>query len=54
MIAERKFNRITVWQNRGVTDVSIEDVINSSRKVNPNGPLVTTARGLGIYMGDLR
>ena len=54
MIAKRKFNRITVWQNRGVTDVSIEDVISRSRKVNPNGPLVTTARGLGIYMGDLR
>ncbi|MBI29288.1 MAG: Pyrophosphate--fructose 6-phosphate 1-phosphotransferase [Alphaproteobacteria bacterium MarineAlpha5_Bin11] len=52
MIANNKFNRIAVWQNRGVTDVSLHEIINKSRKVNPNGRLVRTARGLGIYLGD--
>jgi len=52
MIAKRRFNRITVWQNRGVTDISLDKIINKSKKVNPNGALVKTARGLGIYLGN--
>tara|TARA_B100001123_G_scaffold222590_1_gene250688 strand:- start:1613 stop:2692 length:1080 start_codon:yes stop_codon:yes gene_type:complete len=52
MIAKKRFNRITVWQNREVTDIDINQIINSSKKVNPNGQLVKTARGLGIYLGS--
>ena len=52
MIAKNKFNRITVWQNRGVTDVSIDEIINNPKKVNSNGPLIRTAKGLGIYVGN--
>ena len=52
MIAKKKFNRIVVWQNREVKDVSLNEVINKSKKVNPNGPLVKTAKSLGIYIGN--
>ena len=52
MIAKNKFNRITVWQNRGVTDVSIDEIINNPKKVNSNGLLIRAAKGLGIYVGN--
>ena len=52
MIAKKRFNRIAVWQNRGVTDININEIINRSKKVNPNGHLIRTAKGLGIYVGN--
>ncbi len=51
MIANNKFNRIAVWQNRSVTDVNINQIINKSKTVNPKDPLIKIARGLGIYLG---
>ena len=54
MIANNQFNRITVWQNREVKDVSLNDVINKSKVVDPEGPLVKTARGLGVYLGNIK
>jgi len=51
MIANNKFNRIAVWQNRSVTDVHINQIINKSKTVNPSDPLIKIARGLGIYLG---
>ena len=53
MIANNKFNRIAVWQNRSVTDVHLNEVINKSKTVDPRGHLVKIARGLGIYLGKL-
>ena len=52
MIANRRFNRITVWQNREVSDVNINEIINKPKKVYSNSPLIKTARGLGIYVGN--
>ena len=52
LIAEEKFNRVVVWQNRTVKDVSIDEVIASYQGVDPNDTLVKTAKGLGIYVGD--
>jgi len=51
MISKNKFNRVAVWQNREVTDVSLESILNKSKTVDPQDPLVKTARGLGIYLG---
>lgn len=44
--------RMVAWQNRAVTDVPIEDVVDKAHTVDPQGMLVHTARALGISFGD--
>jgi phosphofructokinase-like protein len=53
LIAAGKFDRMVAWQNRQVVDVPITDAIASYQAVDPNGDLLKTARGLGIYVGNL-
>ena len=52
LIAEGRFGRMVVWQNRQVVDVPIEDTIATHRRVDVDGDLVKTARGLGVCFGD--
>ena len=52
LIAQGKFDRMVAWQNRRVIDVPIEAAIASYVMVDPGDPLVHTARGLGICLGD--
>ncbi len=52
LIASGNFGRMVAWRNRRVVDVGIEDVVTKPRRVDPAGPLVRTARGLGISFGD--
>jgi 6-phosphofructokinase 1 len=52
MVAEGKLNRMTAWQERGVTDVPLEEVCIGPRSLDPNGTLIKVARGLGIYVGE--
>jgi len=52
LIAEEKYNRVVVWQNRTVKDVTVAEVVASYQAVNPQDTLVKTARGLGICLGD--
>ncbi len=52
LIAAGKFDRMVAWQNRQVVDVAIADAIAHYQAVDPDGPLVRTARGLGICLGD--
>ncbi len=52
MIAQGKTNRMVAWQNREVVDVPLKEVVVRYRKVDLAGTLVTTARGLGICLGD--
>jgi 6-phosphofructokinase 1 len=52
LIAEGKFDYLVTWQNRQVVSVPIEDAISHYAVVDPDGTLVKTARGLGIYLGD--
>jgi 6-phosphofructokinase 1 len=52
LIAAGKFNRMVAWRNRNVVDVALEDVIKAPALVDPGGPIVHTARGLGICLGD--
>lgn len=54
LIAQEKFDRMVAWQNRRVIDVSIDAAIASYVTVDPGDPLVHTARGLGICIGDDR
>ncbi len=53
LIANKKFNRVVVWQNRGVKDVSLDDIAGKSKTLNKTDPLIDVARALGIYIGDL-
>ena len=52
LVAEGQYDRMVVWQNRGVTDVAISKVVVGSRLVEPDGDMVHTAQGLGIYVGE--
>ncbi|MGP1394992.1 MAG: ATP-dependent 6-phosphofructokinase [Inquilinaceae bacterium] len=52
LIAAGKHDRMVAWSNRGVIDVSIEEAIAHYQAVELDSALVTTARGLGIYLGD--
>ena len=52
LIAEGSFDRMVAWQNRQVVSVPIEEAIAHYRAVDPDGTLVKTAKGLGIYLGD--
>jgi 6-phosphofructokinase 1 len=53
LVAEGKYDRMVAWQDRGVVDVPIAEVVRGSRCVDPLGAQVHTARGLGIYVGEL-
>lgn len=52
LIAQGKFDRMVAWSDRNVIDVAITDAIKRVRTVDRDGPLVRTARGLGICLGD--
>ena len=52
LIAKEKFNRVVVWQNRGVTDIDLSSIAGHSQTISPHDPLIKVARGLGIYVGD--
>jgi 6-phosphofructokinase 1 len=52
LIAEKRYDRMVAWSNRRVIDVPIEEAIRHVQTVDPQGTLVTAARGLGISFGD--
>jgi 6-phosphofructokinase 1 len=52
LIAADRFNRMVGWSGRQVIDVPIEEGIAAYQDVAVDGPLVHTARGLGICFGD--
>ena len=54
LIAQDKFNRIVVWQNRGVTDVSLSSIAGYSKTVKIDDPLIKVACGLDIYVGEIQ
>jgi 6-phosphofructokinase 1 len=52
MIAAGRFDRMVAWRHRQVVDVPLEEVVDRPYRVEVDGPLVRTARGLGIAFGD--
>lgn len=52
MVAAGRFDRMVAWRNRAVVDVPLTDVVGRAHRVDPDGALVTAARGLGISFGD--
>ena len=53
LIANKKYNRVVVWQNRAVKDVDLDTIAGKSKTIKKNDPLITVANGLGIYVGEL-
>ena len=52
LVAQKKFNRIVVWQNRGVTDIALDSIAGQSKTIQKDDPLIQVAQGLGIYVGE--
>ncbi len=52
LIARGVFDRMVAWSGRKVIEVPLADAVAGYRAIDPNGPLVHTARGLGICLGD--
>jgi len=52
LIAAGKFDRMVAWSDRRCIDVPIAEVISRQHPVDLKGPVVHTARGLGICLGD--
>lgn len=53
LIAQGKLDRMVAWQHGQVVDVPIAEVAGVTRAVDPYGTLAHTARGLGIYLGEM-
>jgi 6-phosphofructokinase 1 len=53
LIARGAFDRMVAWSDRRAIDVPLAEAVAASHRVDPEGPLVHTARGLGICLGDL-
>jgi 6-phosphofructokinase 1 len=52
LVAEGRTGRMVAWSNREVIDVPLDEVVGVPHVVDRNGPMVRTARGLGICLGD--
>ena len=52
LIAAGRFDRMVAWRDRSVVDVPLADVIAAPTVVEVDGPIVRTARALGICLGD--
>jgi 6-phosphofructokinase len=52
LIAEGKFDRMVVWQNRRVLDVPLTAAFEPTQMMVSDDTLIRTARGLGICLGD--
>jgi 6-phosphofructokinase 1 len=53
LVAQGRTGRMVAWWNREVIDVPLEEVVAVPSVVDPHGPMVRTARGLGICLGDV-
>jgi 6-phosphofructokinase 1 len=52
LVAAGRFDRMVAWSGRQVFDIPIAEAIAGYKAVDINGPLVHTARGLGVYLGE--
>jgi 6-phosphofructokinase 1 len=52
LVAERHWNRMVALRAGGIVSVPIAEAIARPRRVDPLGPLVGTARALGVAFGD--
>ena len=53
LLAAGRTGRVVVWSGRDVGDVSIAEVVANRRPVAADDIVLRTARGLGIYIGEI-
>lgn len=53
LVAQGKWGRMVAWRDRQVIEVPLEQGVRHTQSVDVHGPMVHTARGLGICFGDL-
>jgi len=53
LIAAGRLGRMVAWQHGQVVDLPLTDVAGITRAIDPYGTLAQTARGLGIYIGEM-
>lgn len=51
LLAAGKYGRVAAYQRGQVVDVAMEQAVSKLKRVQPDGPLVTTARALGVELG---
>jgi 6-phosphofructokinase 1 len=54
LVSQRRFSRMVAWRETGVIDVPLSEVTIGARALDPADPLIRTARGLGIHLGEQR
>lgn len=52
LIEDGDFGKMVAWQKMRAASVPVKEAIAKCRTVDPKGPLVHTARSLGISFGD--
>lgn len=52
LVAAGQLGEMVAWQDRGVVSVPLSEVTVGARGLSADDPLIHTARGLGIYVGD--
>jgi phosphofructokinase-like protein len=53
LAAEGRYGLMVAWQDRGVVEVPMAQVTVGARAVSSDDPLIQTARGLGVYVGEV-
>ena len=51
LLAAGKYGRVAAYQRGQIVDVAMEQAVSKLKRVRPDGPLVTTARALGVELG---
>jgi 6-phosphofructokinase 1 len=54
LVAQGRLSRMVAWRESGVIDVPLSEVTIGARALDPSDPLLRTARGLGIHLGEQR
>jgi hypothetical protein len=49
---DARWDRMVCLKGASITDAPLTDAISSQKLVDPNGDLVTTARLVGLHLGD--
>lgn len=52
LVARGEFGKMVAYQGSHIASIDIKEAVGSLKTVNPKGSLATTARALGICMGD--
>ena len=52
LIEQGRFGRMVAWRGRKIVDIAIDDAVAAPAIVDIDGPIVRTARSLGICLGD--